>query len=147
MLQLASLGVGLTATAVSGIQQRQALAYNAKLAKQRAELASQQGARAAEAAQEQGERAIGTAAAAAGASGLNLGGSAADVLGDLAGQQRYNTTALIYQGNTERAAALSEAAIMKQQRTQAGWNTVLSMGGSILYGPGRGGWGGTGGRG
>jgi hypothetical protein len=119
---------------VGGLQQAQAAAFNRRQALLEADARNKEAARQAELATEQARRVIGEAEVAAGASGFTLGGSAADVLGDLAGQQSYDTRAILHQGAIERAALLDEAAAQKRAGQGAMLQGVIGAGASVLGG-------------
>ncbi|GIK50359.1 MAG: hypothetical protein BroJett013_30560 [Alphaproteobacteria bacterium] len=85
-------------------------------------------------AQEDAERTIGRALAVAGASGLDVSGSALDVLADLSAQRRYNTSAIIYQGALERRELLRTAANYRAAGKFARRQARLGALGTIISG-------------
>jgi hypothetical protein len=136
-LMLAAAAVKSVGNLAQGVQGYQAGRYNARMARLEADARTREAADRASLQTEQTERAIGAGTAAAGASGFTLAGSAADVLGDLAGQGRFDARSLLYAGEIERRKLLAEAQMQKKAATWSLVSGTLKAAGSIMDGVGQ----------
>jgi hypothetical protein len=134
LLLLGATGLSAGAQLMQGREEARVLGQNAAMAELEAEKARKAAASDAAATQEDAERTMGAARAIGAASGFDGSGSALDILADLAGQKRYNTSAIIYGGDEERRALLAEAASLKKARNAVATNTMLNVGATILSG-------------
>jgi hypothetical protein len=111
-----------------------AAAYNEQQAKLEAESRYNKAAVDAGATAEDARRAIGTAEVAAGASGFTVGGSAVDVIADLARQGSANVRTVLWQGELARQGLLQEAKIQNLQGKAAVKRGVYGQAGALLNG-------------
>lgn len=131
------LGGALLSSAGALSQGRaQASALNAQASELEAQAERERQSAAADAslATEEAERTIGAAQAIAAASGFDVSGSARDVLADLAGQKRYNASALIYAGDLERRALLAQAGGLRRSAKASKRQGLLAAGATLLTG-------------
>lgn len=134
MMLAASTFATAAAQGLQGREEARALGESAALAERDAEKTRRAASSDAASAQEDAERTMGAARAIGAASGFDGSGSALDILADLAGQKRYNTSAIIYGGDEERRALLAEAASLKKARNAVATQTMLSVGATLMSG-------------
>lgn len=137
MMYVLAAGAALAkggAAIVQGNSEAEMKLAQARQAELEAEQARVAAAADASLAAEDAERTIGTARTIAGASGFDVSGSSLDVLADLAGQQRYNTNAIIYGGDLERRALLASAANFRRGASAARTAGYLGAVSSVMGG-------------
>jgi hypothetical protein len=134
MLAIAGTTAKVGSAIYSGVQEKRAANFNARLAREQAEAKAREASQLAMQRQADAERTIGAGAATAGASGFGLGGSAADVLGDLAGQASYDVRATLAQGELDRRDLLIEAEAQRARGRAAMVSSAFDAAGAILDG-------------
>lgn len=110
----AAAAVASVAGGVMGYNQAQ---DEARMHKQNAEVARQEGTIAAQIEQMRGREATGRARALASASGLTVDGSAADVIGAMASQADYSARSAIYLGRRRAEQSMAERRAAKRRGT------------------------------
>ena len=131
---VASTALGMASARSQAKSEARAAAYNEQQAKLEAESRYAKASVDAAGAAEDTRRAIGTAEAVAGASGATVGGSAIDVIADLARQGSANVRTVLWQGELARQGLLAEANIQKLSGKAALKRGMYGQAGALLNG-------------
>ena len=136
-LIVAGTAVSAGAAVYSGIQQKRAADYNAKMAEQNAKAIDVQTREAIRRQREQNRAILSAQRASALTSGVAETGSTLLVAMDNARNLERNVTDIATQGNAQRYAALNQATLSRMQGSSAMTSGVLQGTGTLLSGVGQ----------
>lgn len=127
-------GVAVAGTMAQGEAQRKATDYNRQVAENNAKQQADAAAFEAEKVRERGRRLVGSQRASLGASGIDLSGSAEDVMFDSAISNELDALAAEYQGKVGSNRSMAQAGLLRMESGNIGRNTMFSVGSTLLTG-------------
>lgn len=132
----ASAVVGTVGAISTGISQNQAAKYNAQVAQNNADAATQAANFETEAERRRQMRLFGAQRAAYGKAGVTMEGTPLDVVGDTAAEGELDALAILYQGQLGYNRGQSEASLQRYAGRSALTSGYIGAGSSILKGAG-----------